>query len=85
MLELDGPGCYRELEERYPELRRRVIFLTGDALSPDARELLGRVEVSRLSQAIGTRHLPSKQRALQARHEVYPRRLTPTARPAAGK
>jgi two-component system NtrC family sensor kinase len=34
---LDGPGFYRELERRHPHLRSRVIFLTGDVLSPDAQ------------------------------------------------
>ena len=50
MPELDGASFYRELEERYPELRRRVIFLTGDTLSPDARAFLDKVEVPRLSK-----------------------------------
>jgi two-component system NtrC family sensor kinase len=50
MPELDGPGFYRELEERYPQLRRRVIFLTGDTLSPAAREFLEKVGVARLSK-----------------------------------
>ena len=50
MPELDGPGLYRELEERYPQLRRRVVFLTGDTLSPEAREFLEKVGVARLSK-----------------------------------
>src|SRR5919108_564287 len=50
MPELDGPGLYRELEERYPQLRRRVVFLTGDTLSPEAREFLEKVDVARLSK-----------------------------------
>ena len=40
MPELDGPGLYREMERRYPDLRRRVIFMTGDTLSPGARRFL---------------------------------------------
>jgi CheY-like chemotaxis protein len=43
-LELDGPGLYREREERYPEPRRRVIFLAGETLSPGAREFLDGLE-----------------------------------------
>lgn len=35
MPRLDGPGLYRELTRRDPELARRLIFLTGDTLSPD--------------------------------------------------
>ena len=30
MPELDGPGLYRELERRWPELARTYIFMTGD-------------------------------------------------------
>ena len=40
MPELDGPNLYRELERRYPVLLRRVIFLTGDTLSPERRTFL---------------------------------------------
>ena len=47
---LDGPGLYREVERRYPGLHQRFIFLTGDTLSPDTREFLGRTEASCLSK-----------------------------------
>jgi len=40
MPELDGPGLYREVEQRRPELCRRFIFLTGDTLSTEAQEFL---------------------------------------------
>jgi C4-dicarboxylate-specific signal transduction histidine kinase len=50
MPELDGPGLYHEIEERYPQLRRRVVFLTGDTLGPEAREFLEKVDVARLSK-----------------------------------
>jgi PAS domain S-box-containing protein len=39
MPELDGPGLYRALETRYPQLCRRFIFLTGDTLNPDTHAL----------------------------------------------
>jgi CheY-like chemotaxis protein len=35
MPELDGPGLYRAIQERHPELARRVVFVTGDTLSPE--------------------------------------------------
>ena len=44
MPELDGPGLYREIERSYPRLRRRLIFVTGDALSPETREFLANTE-----------------------------------------
>jgi CheY-like chemotaxis protein len=50
MPELDGPGFYRELERNYPHLLQQVIFLTGDTLSPEAREFLAEVGVARLSK-----------------------------------
>jgi two-component system NtrC family sensor kinase len=37
---LDGEGLYRELEHRFPELCRRVVFLTGDVLDRSKREFL---------------------------------------------
>jgi CheY-like chemotaxis protein len=40
MPELDGPSLYWELERRAPLLLRRMIFLTGDTLSPGTREFL---------------------------------------------
>ncbi|MBI3327354.1 MAG: response regulator, partial [Nitrospinae bacterium] len=39
---LDGPGLYQRLEQHYPWLCRKVIFLTGDTLRPETRELLER-------------------------------------------
>jgi two-component system NtrC family sensor kinase len=36
MPDLDGPGFYREVARRYPHLQSRIIFLTGDVLSPEA-------------------------------------------------
>ncbi len=37
---LDGPGLYRALEQRFPRLRHRVIFVTGDVLDPDKRDFI---------------------------------------------
>jgi PAS domain S-box-containing protein len=43
MPELDGPGLYRMLESRFPDMLGRVIFLTGDALGPGVVTFLERV------------------------------------------
>jgi CheY-like chemotaxis protein len=40
MPELDGPAFYRELIQHYPQMERRVIFLTGDVLSPQGEAFL---------------------------------------------
>jgi signal transduction histidine kinase/CheY-like chemotaxis protein len=40
MPDMDGATFWREIEQRYPRLARRVLFVTGDTLSPGAREFL---------------------------------------------
>jgi two-component system CheB/CheR fusion protein len=47
---LDGPGFYRELERRYPHLLSRIIFLTGDVLSPKAQAFFDQVKRPRLEK-----------------------------------
>jgi two-component system NtrC family sensor kinase len=37
---MDGPAFWRALTEHHPELAHRVVFVTGDTLSPGAREFL---------------------------------------------
>ena len=43
MPELDGPGLYEALARDHPQLLRRLVFLTGDALSPEVSAFLERV------------------------------------------
>jgi PAS domain S-box-containing protein len=67
MPELDGPGLYRELEGRLPHLLPRVIFLTGDTLSPEAREFLEQAGVIRLNKPFRAAEVRRiVRRALQA-------------------
>jgi DNA-binding response OmpR family regulator len=40
---LDGEGLYLEVERRFPALRERIIFLTGDVLGREKREFLERI------------------------------------------
>jgi two-component system NtrC family sensor kinase len=42
MPHMDGPGFYRQLEQEYPHLCRRVIVLTGDTLHASASDFLKR-------------------------------------------
>jgi CheY-like chemotaxis protein len=66
MPELDGPGLYRALEEYLPHLLRRMIFLTGDTLSSEAREFLEEAGVSRLNKPFRAAEVRrAVQRALQ--------------------
>ena len=37
---MDGVELFRELERRFPALRRRIIFVTGDVLDADRRQFL---------------------------------------------
>jgi|GEM_PF-2414847 len=48
MPDLDGPGFYRELGRRQPHLLSRIIFLTGDVLSPAAQDFFVQVDNVRL-------------------------------------
>ena len=50
MPELDGPGLYRALEQQYPALCRRFMFLTGDTLSPETLAFCAQTEVPRLTK-----------------------------------
>lgn len=38
MPDFDGRALYREIERRWPERARRVVFVTGDTLAPTLRE-----------------------------------------------
>jgi signal transduction histidine kinase len=57
MPDLDGPGFYRELERRHPHLRSRVIFLTGDVLSPDAQAFFTQVDRPRVVKPFTAREI----------------------------
>jgi CheY-like chemotaxis protein len=48
MPELDGLGFYQALQDLRPEHCRRVIFLTGDVLSPEIEAFLDQLQTSRL-------------------------------------
>jgi PAS domain S-box-containing protein len=50
MPELNGPGFYRELQRYHPHLCPRVVFLTGDTLSPEAQAFLEHTGAPRLAK-----------------------------------
>jgi CheY-like chemotaxis protein len=50
MPEIDGPSLYRMLEQQYPHLLRRVIFLTGDTLNPETKQFLDQSEAPCLTK-----------------------------------
>ena len=40
MPEVDGAALYHELRSASPELTRRMVFVTGDIMSPETRRFL---------------------------------------------
>jgi PAS domain S-box-containing protein len=67
MPELDGPGLYQEIAAHLPHLLSRMIFLTGDTLSPEAREFLEKAGVARLNKPFRAAEVRrAVQQALQA-------------------
>jgi len=66
MPKLDGPGLYRALESRRPELLSRIIFVTGSALDPANEEFLAETRVPWLSKPFSIADLHKfTQRALR--------------------
>jgi len=47
---MDGASFYRQVRQRDPALARRIIFITGDTVSPDTRAFLQRVSNPVLSK-----------------------------------
>jgi two-component system NtrC family sensor kinase len=47
---MDGAGFYRQVRQRDPQQARRIIFITGDTVSPDTRAFLQRVSNPVLSK-----------------------------------
>jgi two-component system NtrC family sensor kinase len=47
---MDGAGFYRQVRQRDPAQARRIIFITGDTVSPDTRAFLQRVSNPVLSK-----------------------------------
>jgi PAS domain S-box-containing protein len=68
MPEVDGPGLYRELERQHPALSRRVIFITGDALTLETQNFLAGTTIPSVSKPFGLQEIRDAiQQMLQAR------------------
>ena len=50
MPELDGLGLFREIEQRYPELLRRFVFITGTSEHTDYQGFIDDVKVPVLTK-----------------------------------
>ena len=63
MPDLDGPGLYRELSARSPAMARRMVFVTGDVLTPDTGSFLDEVGQPVLEKPIDPYDLRLKVRS----------------------
>lgn len=61
---MDGAGLWREVSTRHPSLARRMLFVTGDTLSPDAAEFLRRAHCAALDKPFSKAGLLAKVAAL---------------------
>ena len=53
MPDVDGPTFYQELRTVNPELTRRMVFITGDVMSPDTRRFLEETGLLYLEKPFG--------------------------------
>jgi PAS domain S-box-containing protein len=68
MPEMDGPGLYQAIERHHPALSRRMIFMTGDALSPETQGFLAGTAVPSVSKPFSVQEIRRViQQMLQAR------------------
>jgi two-component system NtrC family sensor kinase len=66
MPDMDGAGLWREVAQRHPPLARRMLFVTGDTLSPGAREFLKTADCTSLEKPFSKADLLAKVAALLA-------------------
>lgn len=50
MPDMDGATLWREIDQHHPQLSRRMLFVTGDTLSPGAREFLRQAKCAGLDK-----------------------------------
>jgi CheY-like chemotaxis protein len=63
MPQLDGPGLYHEIEQTWPELCGRIVFVSGDALSGDIQAFFRRTGARSISKPFSVREV---RRVVQA-------------------
>lgn len=67
---LDGPALYARLAETRPELVGRVAFITGDMLSPNARQFLEAADCPRLEKPVTLSELRETISRMMSDHET---------------
>jgi two-component system NtrC family sensor kinase len=66
MPDIDGAALWREVSRRRPRLARHMLFVTGDTLSPDAREFLKEARCTGLDKPFSKADLLARVAALVA-------------------
>jgi two-component system NtrC family sensor kinase len=66
MPDIDGAALWREVSRRRPQLARHMLFVTGDTLSPDAREFLKEARCTGLDKPFSKADLLARVAALVA-------------------
>jgi two-component system NtrC family sensor kinase len=61
MPELDGAGLWREVKRLHPQLARRMLFVTGDTLSPIARQFLQEARCDSLNKPFAKAELETRR------------------------
>ncbi len=66
MPDMDGGALWRAVRERHPALARRMLFVTGDTLSPEAQQFLSRARCASLDKPFSKGDLLNAVQALLA-------------------
>jgi PAS domain S-box-containing protein len=66
MPDMDGASLWREVRERHPRLARSILFVTGDTLSPGARQFLSEARCPSLEKPFGKTELVDRVAQLLA-------------------
>jgi two-component system NtrC family sensor kinase len=72
MPELDGLSFYHALQDNKPGLCRRIVFLTGDVLSPEIEAFLDRIQAPRLHKPFNAADCRQIVRQVLQRFEDLP-------------
>ena len=77
MPDLDGPAFYRELGTVNPLLTRRMLFVTGDVMSPETRRFLDETRLAYLEKPFGLGEFHAAIRSVLDRQACSPRPASP--------
>lgn len=70
MPDVDGAALWRSVAQRWPALSRRVLFVTGDTLSPAAERFVADTGCASLDKPFSRRELLQRVQALVATNET---------------